>query len=177
MKKSPTATPTAPAATTTDPRPMARQRHYWLFKSEPAEFGIADLAGAPGGTASWDGIRNYQARNHLRDGVAPGDGVLIYHSSCKVPGVAGTAEVVSAPYPDPAQFDPESPYFDPKSPADHPRWFCVDIRHRQTFADVIPAGRLKAMAELADMVLFRQGRLSVQPVSQREWESILALAG
>src|SRR5690606_27081440 len=76
---------------------------------------------------------------------------LIYHSSCKVPGVAGTAEVVSAPYPDPAQFDPESPYFDPKSPADHPRWFCVDIRHRQTFADVIPAGRLKAMAELADM--------------------------
>lgn len=153
---------------------MAR---YWLFKTEPAEYSIADLAGAPGATVLWDGIRNYQARNHLRDEVREGDLVLVYHSSCKVPGVAGTATVVSAPYPDPSQFDPESPYHDPRSRPDAPRWFCVDIRHRLSFASVITTQQLRAMPELADMVLFRQGRLSVQPVTENEWQTIMELGG
>ncbi|MFA5494849.1 MAG: EVE domain-containing protein [Porticoccaceae bacterium] len=156
---------------------MARQRHYWLFKSEPAEYGIVDLAGEPGGTARWDGIRNYQARNHIRDGVASGDGVLIYHSSCKVPGIAGTATVSGEPYPDPSQFDPDSPYFDPKSTPDKPRWYSVDIRHQRTFAQLIPATRLKDMAQLADMILFRQGRLSIQPVTEQHWAIIMDIAG
>lgn len=156
---------------------MPRQRSYWLFKSEPAEYGIVDLAAEPGGTTRWDGIRNYQARSHIRDGVASGDGVLIYHSSCKVPGVAGTARVVGAPYPDPTQFDPGSRYFDPKSAPTNPRWYSVDIRHLRTFDQVIPATRLKDMAELADMILFRQGRLSIQPVTEEQWSIIMALAG
>jgi len=155
---------------------MTRQRQYWLFKTEPAEFGILDLAAQSGGKARWDGIRNYQARNNLRDHAASGDGVLIYHSSCKEPGVAGIAEVCSEPYPDPAQFDPESDYFDPKSTEEKPRWYCVDIRHRQTLEHVIPPATLKAHPKLVDMVLFRQGRLSVQPVSNVEWQTILALA-
>ena len=148
---------------------------YWLFKTEPAEYSITDLAGEPGATARWDGIRNYQARNHLRDGVASGDRILIYHSSCKVPGIAGTARVIGAPYPDPTQFDPESPYHDPRSSPDDPRWFSVDIRHQHTFDQVIPAPRLRELPELADMVLFRQGRLSVQPVTEREWRAIMAM--
>lgn len=152
-------------------------RRYWLFKTEPSEFGIADLAAQPDGKTRWDGIRNYQARNNLRDLTASGDGVLIYHSSCREPGVAGIAEICSAPYPDPAQFDPDSPYFDSKSTPDQPRWYSVDIRHRDTLKRVIPPATLKALPDLADMVLFRQGRLSVQPVSEDEWRTIVGLAG
>lgn len=154
---------------------MARQRRYWLFKTEPAEYSIADLAAQPSGTGRWDGIRNYQARNNLRDLATPGDGVLIYHSSCKEPGIAGIAEVCSAPYPDPAQFDPDSPYFDPKSTPDQPRWFSVDVRHRRTLAGIISPALLKSIPDLAGMVLFRQGRLSIQPVSEEEWGVITAL--
>lgn len=148
--------------------------NYWLFKSEPDELGIDDLAAA--GVLRWDGIRNYQARNLLRDEVAVGDQVLIYHSSCKEVGVAGIAEVVSAPYPDPLQFDPESPYYDPKSPADNPRWVSVDIAFVEKFARVLRLQTIKAMPELAAMVLIRQGRLSVQPVQAPEWRAIIAAA-
>ncbi|KJS05576.1 MAG: hypothetical protein VR73_12055 [Gammaproteobacteria bacterium BRH_c0] len=154
---------------------MAGQQRYWLFKTEPAEFSIADLAAQPGGSGRWDGIRNYQARNNLRDLAAAGDGVLIYHSSCKQPGIAGIAEVCSAPYPDPAQFDPDSPYFDPKSSPDQPRWYSVDICHTRTLPGIISPARLKAIPDLADMVLFRQGRLSIQPVSEKEWNIIVAM--
>ncbi|MCK9468985.1 MAG: EVE domain-containing protein [Porticoccaceae bacterium] len=148
---------------------------YWLFKTEPAEYSITDLAGEPGATVRWDGIRNYQARNHLRDDIAKGDQVLIYHSSCKVPGIAGTAKVVSAPYPDPSQFDPNSPYYDAKSSVGAPRWFCVDICHQSSFDNVIPVSRLRTVQALAEMVLFRQGRLSVQPVSEGEWQILVEL--
>ena len=148
--------------------------NYWLFKSEPDEFGIDDLAVAK--VQRWDGIRNYQARNLLRDEVAVGDQVLIYHSSCKEVGVAGIAEVVSAPYPDPLQFDPESPYFDPKSSPDNPRWVSVDITFVEKLPRVLRLQAIKAMPELAEMVLIRQGRLSVQPVRKPEWQAIVASA-
>jgi len=152
-------------------------RRYWLFKTEPSEFGIADLAAQPDGKTRWDGIRNYQARNNLRDHTATGDGVLIYHSSCREPGVAGIAEICSDPYPDPAQFDPDSPYFDSKSTPEQPRWYSVDIRHRHTLERVVAPATLKALPGLADMVLFRQARLSVQPLSEEEWQIIVDLAG
>ena len=148
---------------------------YWLFKSEPDEYGIDDLQRE--GEARWDGIRNYQARNFLRDAVAVGDGVLIYHSACARPAVVGTAMVTRAAYPDPAQFDPVSPYHDPKSAPDSPRWFCVDIRFAGKFARPLPLAEMKRIPELAGMVLLRQGRLSIQPVTASEWALIGALAG
>ncbi|MFV8817788.1 EVE domain-containing protein [Haliea sp. E17] len=150
--------------------------NYWLFKSEPDEYSIDDLFAEAAGKGRWDGIRNYQARNILRDAIAVGDEVLFYHSSCKVPGVAGTARVVQSAYPDPAQFDPDSRYYDSKSTPDQPRWFCVDIAPLEKFAAVVPLTRLKQQADLAEMILLKQGRLSVQPVSAGEWRSIRDLA-
>lgn len=149
--------------------------NYWLFKSEPDEFGIDDLAACQ--RERWDGIRNYQARNLLRDQVAVGDQVLLYHSSCKHVGVAGIAEVVAAAYPDPLQFDPDSKYFDAKSSPDQPRWISVDIAFVKKFARVLPLQTIKAMPQLRDMVLVKQGRLSVQPVREDEWQAIVAAAG
>ena len=148
---------------------------YWLFKSEPDEYSIDDLQAEPAGFGVWDGIRNYQARNFLRDQVAVGDGVLFYHSSCKQVGIVGTAEVVKAGYPDPAQFDPENDYFDPKATPEAPRWYCVDIRYRSRFNSLIPLAELRTIPTLADMVLLNQGRLSVQPVKPDEWLLILGL--
>ena len=148
--------------------------NYWLFKSEPDEFGIEDLQAR--GRARWDGIRNYQARNLLRDQVRGGDQVLIYHSSCKVVGVAGIAEVVSEPYADPAQFDPASKYFDPKASPDAPRWFALDVGFVEKFVRVLPLARIKREPLLAEMVLIRQGRLSVQPVTASEWQLLTVLA-
>lgn len=149
--------------------------HYWLFKTEPDVFGIDDLAAAPEQTARWDEIRNFQARNFLRDQVRSGDQVLIYHSSCKQVGVAGIAEVVSEPYADPSQFDPEHRLFDAKAAPGTPRWYCVDVRLCQRFARVLPLKTLKQVPELSEMVLLRQGRLSVQPVRAEEWRRIQAL--
>lgn len=149
--------------------------NYWLFKSEPDEYSISDLATEQGQTGRWDGIRNYQARNFLRDRVREGDGVLFYHSACKVPAVVGTAEVVRAAYPDPAQFDPESKYFDPKATQEQPRWYCVDIRWRSEFARPVPLAEIKANASLAEMALVKQGRLSIQPVREGEWQTIVRL--
>ncbi len=148
---------------------------YWLFKSEPDEYSIDDLRDEPAGIGVWDGIRNYQARNFLRDEVAEGDRVLFYHSSCKKVGIVGTAVVVKAAYPDPAQFDPESRYFDPKASREAPHWYCVDICFGSRFDDLIPLTELRAIADLADMVLLNQGRLSIQPVRPSEWTIILGL--
>ena len=149
--------------------------NYWLFKSEPDEYSIDDLAAEAAGFGRWDGIRNYQARNLLRDQVQAGDRVLFYHSSCRVPGVAGTAQVARAAYPDPAQFAEDSPYYDAKSSADAPRWYCVDLAFAEKFPDVVAMKTLKGNPALQDMVLFRQGRLSIQPVSRQEWQVIVAL--
>jgi predicted RNA-binding protein with PUA-like domain len=149
----------------------------WLFKTEPDEFSIDQLAASPGGIARWDGIRNYQARNYLRDQVRQGDSVLIYHSGCRIPGVAGTASVCSNPYPDPAQFVPDSRYFDGKATPEAPRWYAVDVVFEEKFSPLLPARELRKLSELANMVLFRQGRLSVQPITEHEWGSIKNLAG
>lgn len=149
---------------------------YWLFKAEPDVFGIEHLAAQPKKTGRWDGIRNYQARNFLRDQVAKGDAVFIYHSHCKQPGVVGIAEVVKAAYPDPTQFDPQSPYFDSKATPDLPRWVAVDIKLTSQFKQVIPLSLIKQQTVLENMVLLKQARLSIQPVSEHEWQTILQLA-
>ena len=150
--------------------------NYWLFKSEPDEYGIEDLKNEPQGIGRWNGIRNYQARNFLRDSVREGDQVLVYHSQCKVPGVAGTANVVKAAYPDPAQFDVQSAYYDPKATPDNPRWFCVDIQFASVFDQVVPLKTLKQQPSLSEMVLLKQGRLSIQPVTALEWRHIIGMA-
>jgi predicted RNA-binding protein with PUA-like domain len=150
--------------------------NYWLFKSEPDEYSINDLANEPSGVGRWDGIRNYQARNNLRDQVSEGDLFFFYHSSCKVPGIAGIGKVVKAAYPDPAQFDANSHYYDAKSSAENPRWFCVDVAFVERFSDVVTLKTLKTIEGLSDMVLLRQGRLSVQPILEAEWGLITRLA-
>jgi predicted RNA-binding protein with PUA-like domain len=145
---------------------------YWLMKSEPDEFSIDDLVRAPGKTTPWFGVRNYQARNYMRDAMRPGDGVLFYHSSCEVPGIAGLAQVASAPHPDETQFDPKSPYFDPKATRENPRWMLVDVKLvRKT--RLLPLDELRSHAQLADMVILRRGnRLSVTPVTAAEWKYV-----
>lgn len=148
---------------------------HWLFKSEPDEYSIDDLAAESDGITRWDGIRNYQARNLLRDEVAMGDEVFFYHSSCAQPAIAGIAKIVRAAYPDPSQFDPDHPGFDSKSP-DEPRWFCVDVQLVRKVEPPLTGKSLRQHSELAEMMLFRQGRLSVQPATSAEWCYILKLA-
>jgi predicted RNA-binding protein with PUA-like domain len=149
---------------------------YWLMKSEPDVYGLDDLAAEKNATTRWDGIRNYQARNLLRDKVKVGDGVLFYHSRCSTPAVVGLAEVVREAYPDPLQFQPGDKYFDPKSSADAPRWVCVDIRLQRRLPRPVSLREIKAHPGLAEMVLVNNSRLSVQPVRAREWKTILKLA-
>lgn len=149
--------------------------NYWIFKSEPDEYGIEHLAGEKRQTARWDGIRNYQARNNLRDRVRKNDMVLLYHSSCKHIGLAGTMQVVKAAYPDPAQFDPKSKYFDVKSNPDDPRWYCVDVRLVEKFPELIPTRALKAEPGTAELSIFKQGRLSVAPVTPAQWRAVQGL--
>ena len=146
--------------------------NYWLFKTEPDDISLDDIRAAGSKGLRWDGIRNYQARNFLRDAVKKGDGVLIYHSQCKQVGVVGTARVISDSYADPAQFDPDSPYADPKATTDTPRWFCVDIAFDGALPACIPLSAIKQDPALAGMVLVKQGRLSVQPVTAREWRHL-----
>lgn len=146
--------------------------NYWLFKTEPAEYSIQDLKHEKNSTGRWDGIRNYQARNFIRDKIQIGDQIFIYHSQCKPVGIAGTAQVVSEAYPDPAQYNPESHYYDPKSTQENPRWFCVDIQFLTEFKQIYPLATIKNQAALADMVLVKQGRLSIQPVTQQQWQFI-----
>ena len=146
------------------------------MKSEPDVFSIDDLAKAKKQTTGWDGVRNYQARNLLRDDIAVGDGVLFYHSSVDPPAVAGLARVVRAGYPDPTQFDPKSDYYDKDSPRDAPRWFSVDIAFDRKLPRPVTLPELRGEPALADMVLLRRGsRLSVQPVTPAEWKRILAM--
>ncbi len=151
---------------------------HWLFKTEPSSFSIADLARAPQQATCWDGVRNYQARNMLRDQMKVGDGVLLYHSSCDVPGIVGTAEIVREGYPDPTAFDPAHHHFDPKSKPEAPAWYMVDVKLVETFADPVTLDALKGHPVLSGMVAARQGnRLSVTPVTDAEWQAVLALGG
>ena len=148
---------------------------FWLMKSEPAECSIDDLALAPNQTVPWVGVRNYQARNFMRDAMRPGDGVLFYHSSCAEPGVAGLARVASAAYTDATQFDPASPYFDAKSRRDTPRWLHVDVMlDRKT--RLLGLREMRQRTELATMLLLKPGnRLSITPVTGAEWSAVLRL--
>jgi len=151
---------------------------YWLFKSEPGSYSIDDLAAEPKQTTHWDGVRNYQARNFLRDAMRVGDRVLFYHSNAKPPGVAGTAEVVRDGYPDFTAWDPESGHYDPKSTPENPIWYMVDIQLESVFDELIPLAKLREVAALKAMELLRKGsRLSVQPVRKKEFDAILKLAG
>ncbi|MBY6017493.1 EVE domain-containing protein [Halomonas denitrificans] len=147
---------------------------YWLFKTEPDTFSIDTLKAQ--GTSCWEGVRNYQARNLMRDEVKLGDEVFIYHSSCKHVGVAGIATVTREAYPDHHQFNPESPYFDPKSDPNNPRWIMVDVAYQQHLP-LVSLKAIKANPALAEMVLVNRSRLSIQPVTEAEWHNILAMAG
>lgn len=156
---------------------MTPRRRYWLMKSEPGVFSIEDLAQSPRQTTSWDGVRNYQARNFMRE-MAVGDQVLFYHSNAEPPAVVGIAEVVRTAYPDETQFDKTHHHYDQASSPSAPRWDMVDIRYRQTFKSSLPLDRLRQEPRLKDMVLLRKGsRLSVQPVTEAEWTVVLKLAG
>lgn len=148
--------------------------NYWLMKSEPDVFGIDDLKARPGQTEPWDGVRNYQARNMMRDDMKVGDRILFYHSNCKPPGIAGIMEVAREAYPDHTAWDPGSHYFDPKSSPDNPRWQMVDVKYIRHLERFIPLDELKACPALADLPLVRKGnRLSIMPVSKEDYEVIL----
>jgi predicted RNA-binding protein with PUA-like domain len=145
---------------------------YWLMKSEPAEVSIDDALAAQGHTVPWTGVRNYQARNFMRDAMKIGDGVLFYHSSCAEPGIAGLAEVASAAYPDHTQFDSTSKYFDPKATRENPRWMMVDVKAIGK-TRLISLAELRAQDALADMQILKRGnRLSITPVTRDEWRYI-----
>jgi predicted RNA-binding protein with PUA-like domain len=146
------------------------------MKSEPDAFSIDDLYNRKGKKEHWDGVRNYQARNFMRDEMKKGDMILFYHSSCKVPGVAGIATVCKESYPDHTSWDPKSKYFDEKSTPENPRWFMVDIKYVEKFSRVIPLKELKEHPELMDLKLLQKGsRLSIMPVKQEEFEFIKSL--
>lgn len=150
--------------------------NYWLLKTEPDTFGIDHLAKAINQTTPWEGVRNYQARNMMRDDMRQGDLAFFYHSSCKVPGIAGIVTVVREAYPDETSWDPNSSYFDPKSSLDHPRWFRVDVKLLKKFDHIITLTELRKIKGLQDMCLLQRGsRLSVQPVRQNEWQIICDL--
>jgi predicted RNA-binding protein with PUA-like domain len=149
---------------------------YWLMKSEPDCFSIDDLRQSPNQTSPWDGVRNYQARNFMRDDMQIGDLIFFYHSNCHPPGIVGIAEVVSQAYPDHTAFDPQSDHPDSKSTPDNPRWFMVDIRFVKKFSSIISLDELKHHPELSQMQLLRRGnRLSVLPVRAEDWRYITTL--
>lgn len=152
--------------------------NYWLMKSEPDVFGIDHLKAMPKKTEHWDGVRNYQARNMMRDDMKKGDQVLFYHSNCKVPGIVGIAEVVKEGYVDFTAFDPDAKYYDPKSDPEKPRWYMVDIKYKRHLTRTISLKELQEYADtvLADCPLVRKGnRLSINPISQAQWDFILGL--
>jgi predicted RNA-binding protein with PUA-like domain len=152
--------------------------NYWLMKTEPSTFGIDDFAQRPKQTAMWDGVRNYQARNMLRDDFTKGDQALLYHSSCEVPGVAGIVEVVRTAYPDPTAFDRKHDHYDADSDPKNPRWFVVDVQRKRRLKRVITLDELRAheTRELDGMLLLKRGnRLSITPVSAAHWKFILSL--
>jgi len=150
--------------------------NYWLMKTEPDEFSIDDLKARPCRRDPWDGVRNYQARNMMRDQMKKGDLVFFYHSNCEVPGIVGIAEIAREGYPDPTAFDPNDRHYDPKSDPDEPRWFLVDVRYKKKFRRTIALSELKEHKALADMRLLARGnRLSVMPVAKQHWDYILKL--
>ena len=151
--------------------------NYWLIKSEPDAFSIDDLKNAPGKKEHWDGIRNYQARNFIRDDMQKGDMAFFYHSNCKTPGIVGICEVVSDAYPDHTQFDPDSHYFDAGSTPDNPRWLMRDVKYRRKTRRLISLTELKGRVdELEGFPLIRRGnRLSIMPVSRDHWDFILSI--
>jgi predicted RNA-binding protein with PUA-like domain len=151
---------------------------HWLLKTEPTSFGIDDLARAPRRTTAWDGVRNFQARNMIRDEMQRGDQAFLYHSSCEVPGIVGIVQITKQAYPDPTAFDRRHPHYDPDSVRSAPRWFMIDVRLERKFARVITLDELRAHAakELRGLVLLRRGnRLSVMPVDAAHWQFICAL--
>ncbi len=149
-------------------------KRYWLMKSEPNVYGIDDLE--RDGSSPWDGVRNYQARNFMRDEMKLGDKVLFYHSNAKPPGVAGVAEIVKESHPDPTAWDKKSHYYDPKSPKDAPRWFLVDIGFVSKFPAVVPLDDLKETPGLEEMLVIKRGmRLSVQPVTKQQFDIVVKL--
>jgi len=150
--------------------------NYWLLKSEPEVYGIDDLSAEPGQRDHWDGVRNYQARNMMRDDMKVGDQAFFYHSRCKQPGVVGIVEIVREGYPDPSAFDPNAGYYDPKSDPDNPRWFMVDVKFVRKLARPVTLTEIKAHPELEEMLLVRRGqRLSIMPVTSKQWQVILDL--
>jgi predicted RNA-binding protein with PUA-like domain len=152
--------------------------NYWLMKSEPATFGIDDLARAKRQTTSWDGVRNYQARNFMRDDMQIGDLAFFYHSSCDVPGIAGIVKVVAAAHPDTTAFDKRDDHYDPDSDPTNPRWYAVDVKLERKFDSVVTLDALRAHAKdkLSELLILRRGnRLSITPVSKSDWRFILSL--
>ena len=146
---------------------------YWLFKSEPSCFSIDDLRALPKQTGHWDGVRNYQVRNMLRDEIKVGDLAYFYHSSCTPPGIAGIVEVVKAGYPDHTAFDFQADHYDPASTPENPRWYMVDVKFKSKFPKLITLDELKANPKLKDMLILRKGnRLSITPISAKEWKEI-----
>jgi len=151
---------------------------HWLVKSEPSTFSFQDLLDAPKKRTRWEGIRNYTARNFMRDGMAPGDGVLFYHSSAEPSGVAGTARVSGAAVADPTQFDKRSAGYDAKSKRESPTWLAVELEAVRALPRFVALERLKSDPALAEMLVVQRGqRLSIQPVTEREWRTVLALGG
>jgi predicted RNA-binding protein with PUA-like domain len=156
---------------------MSKTTKFWLLKTEPESFSIHDLAKAPRRTTCWDGVRNYQARNFLRE-MSVGERVLFYHSSTNPPAIVGTARVVREAYPDHTAWDESDHHYDPASTPENPRWFMVDIQLDKIFDEPLPLERLRGVATLQDMELLRKGsRLSVQPVRKAEFDAVLKLAG
>lgn len=159
-------------------RDEAEGRRYWLMKSEPGCFSLDDLQARPGATEHWDGVRNYQARNFLRDEIRTGDGVLFYHSNIPEPAIVGIARVVRSGYPDHTALDPGADHFDPKASADNPIWYMVDVTYVTHLATPLTRGQLLRHPLLAGMEVLRRGsRLSVQPVTAAEWRIVLELGG
>jgi len=171
----------APAKAWTLPKAEGRaagEKRYWLVKTEPSVFSFDDLMALPNKTTFWDGIRNYQARNFLRDQMKQGDGLIVYHSSAEPPAAVGIAEVAREGYPDATQFDPKHDHYDPDSKQDDPRWFMIDVRGVKAFSRPIPLAELRELPGLEKMVLLQKGsRLSVQPVSPAEWTVLTKVGG
>jgi predicted RNA-binding protein with PUA-like domain len=151
-------------------------KQYWILKSEPSTYSIDDLINEPNHITPWEGVRNYQARNYLRDSMKVGDLGFFYHSNCTVPAIVGIVEIVRSGYPDKTAFDPKSLYFDPKSTQDNPRWIRVDVEFKHKFATPLSLQTLKNNPKLRSLILVQKGnRLSVMPVTKQEWQAILAM--
>lgn len=167
---------TSAAQNTLEGQKMDAPRRYWLFKSEPSTFSLADLEKAPNQATAWDGVRNYQVRNAMRDQIQVGDGVLFYHSSTEPSGVAGLAEVIRGAEPDPSQFDPDSKYYDSASKPASPTWLLVTVQYRATFPHFVTLRELKATPGLEKMGVVQRGsRLSITPVTPEEWALVRRL--